>query len=138
MSLTDSLTPERVRAGAARVREHVDRVPVELRGLAEAGLDVLETEADQVASVGRDLLSEGLSLVQLGRVDEARLRYLRHLATADERLAARRAAREGAEQARAEIDARHERLADGFLGLLQALVKTAGPVALSLVQEALK
>lgn len=143
MSLPGQITPDRVRAGAARLRERLDDVPVDVRPLAEAGLGVLESEADTVARVGRDVLAEGLDAVQLGLgggggLSEARQRFLRYHASHEERQDARRASREAATAAQREHEDRLERMADGFLDLLGALVRAAGPVAATLVRESLR
>lgn len=135
MTVADQLTPEKVRAGVARARGQLERFPEDLRPFADGALGVIDDQAEEVAGLGQDLLTEGVRLVQTGRPNEARLLYVRHYATADEALEARRAARLGSAEARRQLNERRERMADAFLDLLGKLVIEGGPIALHMVAE---
>lgn len=105
-------------------RREAEKLGPELRGPAEAALNVLGSRRKELASVAPATFMTVSSQLALGRVDEARRAWLAEQASIEDRLAALDGAMVRAEQSAREREENWERVKQVALDVVIALGKT--------------
>lgn len=97
--------PKWVDSAVKKGHDEIGRLPESLRGAAGDFLNDMQTERDALASAGRYTFASITSYILVGKIDDAKLLYLRDRSTAAERRAARDAADSAMAQEKVNRDA---------------------------------